>query len=152
MDQKARRDGREARGSEEKEERIEKETKRYFEEKEVLRDPPFIRISRSDPAVNAWRWYSHNLQFCWIFPICDASLTCLGVTILFKKIRGNLKNFAIQLGDQGGRGEECSKAAQSPPSNLCVCDVASVTSSPQDMTSWSSSIKIWISQSYRMHY
>ena len=115
-----------------------------------MRDPPFIRISRSDPAVNAWRWYSHNLQFCWIFPICDASLTCLGVTILYKKIRGNLKNFAIQLGDQGGRGEECSKVAQSPPSNLCVCNVASVTSSPQGMTSWSSSMKIWISQSYRM--
>ena len=47
-------------------------------------------------------------------------MTCLGVTVLFKKIRGNLKNFAIQLGDQGGRGEECSKVAQSPPSNVCV--------------------------------
>ena len=30
---------------------IEKETKRQFEEKEGLRDPPFIRISRSDPAM-----------------------------------------------------------------------------------------------------
>ena len=29
----------------------EKETKRQFEEKESLRDPPFIRISRSDPAM-----------------------------------------------------------------------------------------------------
>ena len=37
-----------------------------------------------------------------------------------KKIRGNLKNFAIQLGDQGGREEECLKVAQSPPSNVCV--------------------------------
>ena len=27
---------------------IEKETKRHFEEKEGLRDPPFIRISRSE--------------------------------------------------------------------------------------------------------
>ena len=62
----------------------------------------------------------HN-TFCWVFPIRDASLICPGVTVLFKKIRGNLKNFAIQLGDQGGRGEECSKVAQSPPSNLCVC-------------------------------
>ena len=52
----------------------------------------------------------HN-TFCWVFPIRDASLTCPGVTVLFKKIRVNLKNFAIQLGDQGGRGEEC----------LCVC-------------------------------
>ena len=62
----------------------------------------------------------HN-TFCWVFPIRDASLTCPGVTVLFKKIRGNLKNFAVQLGDQGGRGEESSKVAQSPPSNLCVC-------------------------------
>ena len=30
---------------------IEKETKRQFEEKEDLSDPPFIRISRSDPAL-----------------------------------------------------------------------------------------------------
>ena len=30
---------------------IEKETKRQFEEKEGLRDPPRIRISRSDPAM-----------------------------------------------------------------------------------------------------
>ena len=30
---------------------IEKETKRQFEEKEGLRDPLFIRISRSDPAM-----------------------------------------------------------------------------------------------------
>ena len=29
---------------------IEKETKRQFE-KEGLRDPPFIRISRSDPVI-----------------------------------------------------------------------------------------------------
>ena len=33
----------------------------------------------------------HN-TFCWVFPIRDASLTCPGVTVLFKKIRGNLKN------------------------------------------------------------
>ena len=59
IDQKARRDGREARGNEERErekiekgsrEGIEKETKRHFED-EGLRDPPFIRISRSDPAM-----------------------------------------------------------------------------------------------------
>ena len=62
-----------------------------------------------------------HYTFCWVFPIRDASLICPGVTVLFKKIRGHLKNFAIQLGDQGGRGEECSKVAQSPPSNLCVC-------------------------------
>ena len=28
-----------------------KETKRQFEEKEGLRDPPFIEFSRSDPAM-----------------------------------------------------------------------------------------------------
>ena len=65
IDQKARRDGREARGNEERGKRedcereqrgareIERETKRQFEEKEGLRDPPpFIRISRSDPACS----------------------------------------------------------------------------------------------------
>ena len=61
IDQKARRDGREARGNEEKRreriekgsrEGIEKETKRQFEEKEGLRDPPpLIRISRSNLAM-----------------------------------------------------------------------------------------------------
>ena len=56
IDQKARRDGREARGNEEREKRgsregIERETKRQFEEKEGRRDPSFIRISRSDPAM-----------------------------------------------------------------------------------------------------
>ena len=60
IDQKARRDSREARGNEEgrreriekgSREGIEKETKRQFEEKEGLRDPPFIRISRSNPAM-----------------------------------------------------------------------------------------------------
>ena len=30
---------------------IEKETKRQFEEKEGLRDPPLIRISRSDTVI-----------------------------------------------------------------------------------------------------
>ena len=29
---------------------------------------------------------------------------------------------------------------------------APVSSSPQGMTSWSSSIKIWVLQAYRMHY
>ena len=29
---------------------------------------------------------------------------------------------------------------------------APVSSSPQGMTSWSSSIKIWFLQAYRMHY
>ena len=29
---------------------------------------------------------------------------------------------------------------------------ANVSSSPQGMTSWSSSIKIWFFQAYRMHY
>ena len=29
---------------------------------------------------------------------------------------------------------------------------ATVSSSPQGMTSWSSSIKIWFFQAYRMHY
>ena len=58
IDQKARRDGREARGNEEKRrERIEKgsregkETKRQFEEKEGPRDPPFIRIRPCDVAI-----------------------------------------------------------------------------------------------------
>ena len=60
IDQKSKWDGREARGNEEREkeriekgsrEGIEKETKRQFEEKEGLREPPFIRISRSDPAM-----------------------------------------------------------------------------------------------------
>ena len=61
IDQKARRDGREAIGEMRKGRReriekgstegIEKETKRQFEETEGLRDPPFIRISRSDPAM-----------------------------------------------------------------------------------------------------
>ena len=32
------------------------------------------------------------------------------------------------------------------------CDVAIVSSSPQGMTSWSSSIKIWFLQAYGMHY
>ena len=32
------------------------------------------------------------------------------------------------------------------------CDVAIVSSSPQGMTSWSSSIKIWFLQAYRMYY
>ena len=31
-------------------------------------------------------------------------------------------------------------------------DVAIVSSSPHGMTSWSSSIKIWFLQAYRMHY
>ena len=60
MIRRARRDVREAMGNEEREkerigkgsrEGIEKETKRQLEEKEGLRDPPFIRISRSDPAM-----------------------------------------------------------------------------------------------------
>ena len=71
-----------------------------------------VTITRDFPVYNT---------FCWVFPIRDESLTCPGVTVLFKKIRGNLKNFAIQLGDLGGRGEEFSKVARSPPSNLCVC-------------------------------
>ena len=57
MIRRARRDGREDRGNEERErsekgsrEGIEKETKRQFEEKEGLRET-FIRISRSDPAM-----------------------------------------------------------------------------------------------------
>ena len=60
IDQKARRDGREARGNEEREKRreriekgsregIEKETKRQFEGGPER--PPLIRISRSDPAM-----------------------------------------------------------------------------------------------------
>ena len=58
IDQKARRDDREARGNVRKGRReriekgsrevIEKETKRQFEEKEGLRDPPYFR---SDPAM-----------------------------------------------------------------------------------------------------
>ena len=32
------------------------------------------------------------------------------------------------------------------------CDVAIVSSSPQGMTSWSSNIKMWFLQAYRMHY
>ena len=53
IDQKARRDGTETRGNEEREreriekgsrEGIEKETKRQFEEKEGLRDPPLLEF------------------------------------------------------------------------------------------------------------
>ena len=53
IDQKARRDGTEARGNEEgrreriekgSREGIEKETKRQFEEKEGLRDPPLLEF------------------------------------------------------------------------------------------------------------
>ena len=57
IDQKARRDGTEARGNEEREKRgrreriekgsregIEKETERQFEEKEGLRDPPLLEF------------------------------------------------------------------------------------------------------------
>ena len=52
IDQKARRDGREARGNEERDKRedkgsregIEKETKRQFEEKEGLRDPSLLEF------------------------------------------------------------------------------------------------------------
>ena len=51
IDQKARRDGTEARGNEEREsiekwsrEGIEKETKRQFEEKEGLRDPTLLEF------------------------------------------------------------------------------------------------------------
>ena len=32
------------------------------------------------------------------------------------------------------------------------CDAAIVSSSPQGITSWSSSIKMWFLQAYRMHY
>ena len=44
--------------------------------------------------------------------------------------------------------------APPPPPFLEIrsCDVAIVSSSPQGMTSWSSSIKIWFLQAYRMHY
>ena len=80
----------------------------------------FIHTNNNNPLTITRDFPVHN-TFCWVFPIRDASSTCPGVTVLFKKIRGNLRNFAIQLGDQGGRGEECSKVAQSPPSNLCVC-------------------------------
>ena len=52
IDLKARRDSTEMRKGRRIEkgsrEGIEKETKRLFEEKEGLRDPPFIRISRSE--------------------------------------------------------------------------------------------------------
>ena len=83
----------------------------------VLNSKVLANFSSGYPLTITRDFPVHN-TFCWVFPIRDASLTCPGVTVLFKKIRGNLKNFAIQLGDQGGRGEECS---QSPPSNLCVC-------------------------------
>ena len=43
IDQKARRDSTEARGNEERE-KVEKETKRQFEEKEGLRDPPLLEF------------------------------------------------------------------------------------------------------------
>ena len=85
----------------------------------VLNSKVLANFSSGYPLTITRDFPVHN-TFCWVFPIPDASLTCPGVTVLFKKIRGNLKNFAIQLGDQGGRGEECS---QSPPSNLCVCAV-----------------------------
>ena len=45
------RNGRRERIEKGSKEGIEKETTRQFEEKEGLRDPSFIRISRSDPAM-----------------------------------------------------------------------------------------------------
>ena len=57
MIRRARRDGREARGNEEREKREDREREqredreRQFEEKEGLRDLPFIEFSRSDPAM-----------------------------------------------------------------------------------------------------
>ena len=86
----------------------------------VLNYKVLANFSSGYPVTITRDFPVHN-TFCWVFPIRDASLTCPGVTVLFKKIGGNLKNFAIQLGDLGGRGEEFSKVAQSPPSNLCVC-------------------------------
>ena len=86
----------------------------------VLNYKVLANFSSGYPVTITRDYPVHN-TFCWVFPIRDASLTCPGVTVLFKKIGGNLKNFAIQLGDLGGRGEEFSKVAQSPPSNLCVC-------------------------------
>ena len=43
--------------------------------------------------------------------------------------------------------EENGRISRSLP-----CDVAIVSSNPPGMTSWSSSIKIWFLQAYRMHY
>ena len=59
MIKRARRDGREARGNEEREKREDREREqrgdrerdKKTEEKEGMRDPPHIRISRSDPAL-----------------------------------------------------------------------------------------------------
>ena len=59
MIRRARRDGREARGNEEREKREDREREqrgdrerdKKTEGKEGLRDHPFIRISRSDPAL-----------------------------------------------------------------------------------------------------
>ena len=66
----------------------------------------------------------HN-TFCWVFPIRDASLTCPGVTVLFKKIRGNLKNFAIQLGDQVEE-ERNARRWHSLHLQTCVCVLLSI--------------------------
>ena len=86
----------------------------------VLNYKVLANFSSGYPVTITRDFPVHN-TFCWVFPIRDASLTCPGVTVLFKKIGGNLKNFAIQLGDLGGRGEEFLKVAQSPPSNfVCV--------------------------------
>ena len=46
-----------------------------------------------------------------------------------------------------GRRERIEKRSRERP-----WDVAIVSSSPQGMTSWTSSIKIWFFQAYRMHY
>ena len=63
----------------------------------------------------------HN-TFCWVFPIRDASLTCPGVTVLFKKIRGNFKEFCNSTWRPGWKRRgmlECGTV--STFKLVCVC-------------------------------
>ena len=48
--------------------------------------------------------------------------------------------------------KEGLRAPPLPFLEIRSCDGAIVSSSPQGMTNWSSSIKIWFLQAYRMHY
>ena len=59
MIRRARKDGREASGNEEREQREERE-KRQFEEEEGPRDPHFIEFSRSDPTM--WQLFLEVLR------------------------------------------------------------------------------------------
>ena len=77
IDQKARRDGREVRGNEEREriekgsrEGIEKETKGQFEEKEGVRDPPFLEFL--DPTLRCSHCFFKSSVWSSSIKICTS--------------------------------------------------------------------------------